>query len=258
LRPSCVRSVTFRGCPLQESCRRHTSVMTHLGYTSATHRSRHRSPSTRKTSAKTHPPSVTTHTGNFLKGAKAHRPSVAATKHAVNFGQCTSAIGHQAHGKLRPRHVGRMANTHTRNFGQDTSAIGPSTRETSAKTHPAKAQRPSVTTHMGNFGRGTSAIGHQAHGKLRPMHIGHRSPSTWETSAKTHRPSVIKHTGNFGQDTSAICQHTGNFGQDTSAIGHHTHKKLRPRHIGHRSKHTRETSAKAHRPLVTKHMGNFG
>ena len=104
----------------------------------------HRPPSTRETSAKTHRPSATKCTGNF--------------------GQDTSAIGHQAHEKLRPRHIGHRP---------------PSTRE-------------------------TSAIGHQAHGELCPRHIGHRSPSTRETLAKTHRPSVTKHTENFGQDTSAI------------------------------------------------------
>jgi len=59
----------------------------------------------------------------------------------------------------------------------------PHTRETLPKTH-----RPSVTTQTGNFGQGTSAIGHQAHGKLRPRHIGHRPPSRWETSARTARP----------------------------------------------------------------------
>ena len=44
----------------------------------------------------------------------------------------------------------------------------------------------------------------------------------------------------------------------TSDLGHHTHGKLCPRHIGHRSPHKRETLAKAHRPLVTKHTGSFG
>jgi len=172
-----------------------------------------------------------------------------------NFGQDTSPIGHQAHGKLRPRHIGHRSPStrETSRRGQGTSAIGhqahgkrpegakthrrsPSTRETSAKTH-----RPSVTKHTGNFGQGTSAIGHQAHGKrrprhmgghqahgkLRPRHIGHRSPSTRTTLAKTHRPLVTAHTGNFGQDT--------------SAIGHQAHGKLWPRHIGHRSPSTRET-----------------
>ena len=207
-----------------------------------------------------------------------------ATKHTGNFGQDTSAIGHQAHGKFRPRHIRHRspstretsakthrpsvaATKHTGNFGQDTSAIG----------HQAHAKlRSSATKHMGNFGQDTSAIGHQAHGKLRPRHIRHRSPSTRETSAKAHRPSVTKHTGSFGQATSAIGhqahgklrpRHIGHrppSTRETSAIGHQAHEKLRPRHIGHRSytghrsPSTRETLAKAHRPLVTKHTANFG
>ena len=157
---------------------------------------------------------------------------VMVTKHTGNFGQDTSAIGHQAHGKLPE----------------------------GAKTH-----RPSATKHTGNFGQDTSAIGHQAHGKLRPSatkytgklwprHIGHRPPSTWETSAKTHRPSATKHTGNFGQDTSAI-GHQAHRKFQPSATKHTG--KLRPRHIGHRPPSTRETLAKTHRPSVTKRTGNF-
>jgi len=160
----------------------------HTSATSITPRSRHHRPSVR--------------TWETL--AKTHRPSVAATTHTGNFDQGTSTIGHQAHGKVWPKHIGHWS---------------PSTRETSAKTHrpsvstretSAKAHRPSVTTHR----------------KLRPSHIGHRSPHTQETSAKAHRLSVTKHTGNIGQDTSSIGQHTGNFGQDTSATGHHAHMKL--------------------------------
>jgi len=185
--------------------------------------------------------------------ANAHRPSVAATKHTGNFGQDTSAIGPF---RQRPSTRETSANAHR------PSVAGPSIWETLAKAH-----RPSVaaTKHTGNFGQCTSAIGRsdQAHGKLWPRHIGHRSqrPSTRETSAKAHRPPVSKHMGNFGQCTSAIGQHTGNFGQDTSAIGHHTHRKLPEGAKAHRpSVNTRETSANAHRPSVaaTKHTGNFG
>ena len=128
---------------------------------------------------------------------------------------------------------------------------------------------------MGNFGQDTSAIGcsDHTHGKLRPRHIDHRSPSTWQSLAKTHRPLVTKHTGNIGQDTSAIGQHTGNFGQGTSAIGHQTHGTLLegapsgsegtsatppeavPKHTGQFDQDTSATPPEA--VAATKHTGHF-
>jgi len=221
----------------------------HLGRTP---RSRHRSPSTWETSAKTHRPSVTKHTGNF--------------------GQDTSAIGHQAHKKLRPRHIGhRSPSTRETPWrGQGTSAIGhqahgklpegaPSGSEgTSAIGHQAHGKlsegAPSgsegisaIVQHTGNFGQCTSANGHQAHGKLPEgapsgsegtSAIGQHTGNFGQGTSVGHR----LHTGNSVQGTSAIGQHTGNFGQGTSAIGQHIGNFLKgPRHIGHRL-----------------HMGNFG
>ena len=114
--------------------------------------------------------------------------------------------------------------------------------------------------------RHTSAIGHQAHGKFRPTHVGHWSPSTWETSAKTHRPSVSTRETSAKTHRPSITKHTGNFDQDTPASGHQSHGKLRPRHIGHRSpRHTgnfgQDTSAighQAHGKRRPRHTENFG
>ena len=126
------------------------------------------------------------------------------------------------------------------------------------------------------------------------MHIGHWSPSTWETSrhighrsqrpstgitsAKPHRPLVTKHTGNFLKGPRHIghrsphtretldeahrpsgTEHTRNFGQDTSAIGQHTGNFVQDTSaIGHHTHGKLPEGAKAHRPSVTKHTGNFG
>jgi len=261
LRP---RHIGHRSNTRETSAKTHRpSVSKHMGnFLKGPRHIGHRSSSTRETSTKKHRPLVTTHTGNF--GQDTHLPLV--TKHMGNFGQETSAIGHQAHGKLRPVHISHRSS---------------STRETLTKKHrpsvtthtgnSTEKHRPSVTKHMGSFGQCTSAIGHQAHGKLRPRNIGHRSPHTREirprnighrsreTSAKAHRPSAIKYTGNLCQDTSAI-EYQAHRKLRPRHIGHlhQAHGKLRPRHIGHRSPHTWETLAKPHRPVVTKHTGNFG
>ena len=137
----------------------------HTSATSITPRSRHHRPSVR--------------TWETL--AKTHRPSVAATTHTGNFDQGTSTIGHQAHGKVWPKHIGHWS---------------PSTRETSAKTHrpsvstretSAKAHRPSVTKHTGHFLKGPlqAAKAHRPH----PLK---RSPNTRDNSTKTHQPHLLK------------------------------------------------------------------
>jgi len=137
----------------------------------------------------------------------------------VDLTESAPPLKRQAHGKLRPMHIGHWS---------------PSTWKASANAH-----RPLVTKHTGNFGQCTSAIGYQAHGKLRPRHIGHRS---------AHGKLWPRHIGHRSAHGKLWPRH----------IGHRSaHGKLRPRHIGHRSPHTRETSANVHRPSVTKHTGNF-
>ena len=190
-----------------------------------------------------------------------------------HFDQDTSAIGHQTHGTSPPRigrsdrHTPDSVPKHTGHFGQDTSAIGhqahrtpheasdtprtrsPHARETSAKTH-----RPSVTKHMGHLTKRPThlGLGHHMHGKLRPRHIGHRSPSTWDTSRSVRHTSdsVTTCTGNFGQGTSAIGHQAHGTRPEGAThpppthlgLGHQTHGTLRPRHIGHRSPSTWDTS----------------
>ena len=100
-------------------------------------------------------------------------------------------------------------------------------------------------------------------------------PNTRDASAKTHRPSVTKHTGYLGHtlptDTppegDSVTKHTGHLGQGTPAIGHQAHgtppegaTPRLPTHLpkGTRSPNTPDTSAKTHRPSVTKHTGRFG
>ena len=196
--------------------------------------------------------------------------SDSVTTHTGNFSQNTLAIGHQADGTPRPhighRHTSDSVTKHTEHFGEATSAIS---HQAHGTPHEGSTHRP--PTHLG--------LDHHTHGKLRPRHIGHRSPSTGHLLKKPHighrhtSDSVTKHTGQFGQDTSATShqahgtppegathrppRHLGLGHQThgtlwprhighTSWSGHQAHVTLRPKHIGHRSPSTRDTSCRVH------------
>jgi len=175
--------------------------------------------------------------------AKTHRPS--ATKH-TRQPRTRSPNTWDTLTKTRRPSVTKHMEHHRRASAAATDTPrtrSPNTRDTSAKTH-----RPSVTKHTGHLTKRLThlGLGHHMHGKLRPRLIGHRSPSTWDTSRS------VRHTSD------SVTTSTGNFGQDTST-GHQAHGAPHeasdtPRT---RSPHARETSAKTHRPSVTKHMGHL-
>jgi len=171
---------------------------------------------------------------------------------------CTSAIGHQTPGTSRP-HIGHR---HT-----------PNTRDTSAKAHRTPRQ---------HLVHDTPRLGHLGHASVTPP--PRESPPPWNIGHRRTSDSVIQHTGHIGQ---GIIGHRSPTTPDTSAthrppthlgLGPPTHGTLRPRHIGHWSPSTRDTSATHRSPthlglnhptngtlrtrhtghLVTKHTGHLG
>ena len=134
--------------------------MAHLGL---------RSPHTRETSPKTHQPLVTTHTGNF--------------------GQDTSAIGHQAHGKLRPRHIGHRP---------------PSTWETSARTTQPWHTSTWHTSTMAHLGAHDTTM-HTSARTIRPWHTSDLAHLDRGTPRRARPPPTTRGRGGVCTRTLARC-----------------------------------------------------